>query len=42
MGGQLNLPRVYRADLAFPPWEGRLPWALPQGMARAAREWKRR
>jgi hypothetical protein len=42
MSEQINFPRWYRADLVFPPWEGRLPRALPLSIARAAPEGEQR
>jgi hypothetical protein len=42
MSEQINFPRRYRADLVFPPWEGRRSRALPLSMVRAAREGERR
>jgi hypothetical protein len=42
MSEQINSPRRYRADLVFPPWEGRLPRVLPLSIARAACEGEQR
>jgi hypothetical protein len=42
MSEHINFRRGYRADLVFPPWEGRLPWALALSIARAAPEGERR
>jgi hypothetical protein len=42
MGEQINFHRQYRADLVFPPWGGRLPWALPLSSASASPEGERR
>jgi len=36
MNAQTCIPRRYRADLIFPPWEGYLPWTLPPSVAIAA------
>jgi hypothetical protein len=42
MSEQINFPRRYRADQVFPPWESRLPQALPLSIARAALEGEQR
>jgi hypothetical protein len=38
MSEQIKLPRRYRADLVFPPWNGLVPTALPQSTVTAASE----
>lgn len=41
MSEQINFSRLYRADLAFPPWDGRAPWTPPLTMASIASEEQR-
>jgi hypothetical protein len=42
MREQVNFPRLYRADMVFPPWAGHLAWAPPLSMRSAALEGEQR